>query len=479
MPVNRNALIRYKTIDKCLQNRYRKWTLEDLIDACSDALYEYEGIDKGVSKRTVQGDIQIMRSNKLGYNAPITVEEKKYYTYEDAHYSITNIPLTDQDLGMLTDAVQFMKQFRGFSHFRELEGMVQKLEDHIYSQKTKNKPVIDFEKNDNLKGLKFLDKLYKSIIKKEALNIEYKSFKARESNNFDFHPYLLKEYRNRWFLIGKKEDSKGIMNLALDRIISVKESKLMYEEEDDFDPSLYYRDTIGVSVSSSQAIEKIVLHLNKKHAPYVITKPLHWSQEVIEEDYYGITISLMVQHNFELEKELLGFGEGLKVIAPLRLRRKIKERHESATELYHHDLNTKGLNVTSKKIKHKGFALLNRIFTQREIKKILQVLKRHFGEDKATDISEGLFEKIKPMRGLLINRNLNSLLRTISPEFRITKTRYFHRVPESEKNKEWHQTVSNKELQINIYLDDYLEEDGCSACCPAHILRFIKSQIYN
>ena len=47
MPVNRNALIRYKTIDNCLRNPYRRWTLEDLVDACSDALYEYEGIDKG------------------------------------------------------------------------------------------------------------------------------------------------------------------------------------------------------------------------------------------------------------------------------------------------------------------------------------------------------------------------------------------------------------------------------------------------
>ena len=54
MPANRNALIRFKTIDKCLQNRFRKWTLDDLIEACSDALYEYEGIDKGVSKRSVQ-----------------------------------------------------------------------------------------------------------------------------------------------------------------------------------------------------------------------------------------------------------------------------------------------------------------------------------------------------------------------------------------------------------------------------------------
>ncbi len=43
MPVNRNALIRYRTIDKCLQNRRQKWTIEDLIEACSEALYEYEG----------------------------------------------------------------------------------------------------------------------------------------------------------------------------------------------------------------------------------------------------------------------------------------------------------------------------------------------------------------------------------------------------------------------------------------------------
>jgi len=80
MPVTRNALIRYRTIDNCLRNRARKWTLEDLIEACSEALYEYEGIDKGVSRRSIQMDIQFMRSDKLGYNAPIVVLEKKYYT---------------------------------------------------------------------------------------------------------------------------------------------------------------------------------------------------------------------------------------------------------------------------------------------------------------------------------------------------------------------------------------------------------------
>ena len=69
MPINKLALIRYKTIDNCLQNRYRKWTLNDLVEACAATLYEYEGITKGISVRTIQLDIQNMRSEKLGYNA--------------------------------------------------------------------------------------------------------------------------------------------------------------------------------------------------------------------------------------------------------------------------------------------------------------------------------------------------------------------------------------------------------------------------
>ena len=101
MPANRNALIRYKTIDNCLRNKYRRWTLEDLIDACSDALYEYEGITKGISRRTIQMDIQMMRSEKLGYNAPIVVYDNKYYRYEDVEYSITNTPISEQVLTVM------------------------------------------------------------------------------------------------------------------------------------------------------------------------------------------------------------------------------------------------------------------------------------------------------------------------------------------------------------------------------------------
>jgi len=108
MPANKNALIRYKTIDRCLRNRYRRWTLDDLVDACCDALYDMEGISKGVCARTVQMDIQIMRSDKLGYNAPIVVYDKIYYTYADPDYSITEMPLSMDDCKLIKEAITLL-----------------------------------------------------------------------------------------------------------------------------------------------------------------------------------------------------------------------------------------------------------------------------------------------------------------------------------------------------------------------------------
>ena len=109
MPANKNALIRYKTIDNCLKNKYRKWTLDDLIEACCDALYDMEGIKKGVCARTVQMDIQIMRSDKLGYYAPIEVYDRIYYRYADPDYSITQNPLSMDDCELLKKAIMLLE----------------------------------------------------------------------------------------------------------------------------------------------------------------------------------------------------------------------------------------------------------------------------------------------------------------------------------------------------------------------------------
>lgn len=469
MPTNRNALVRYKTIDKCLQNHYRQWTLEDLIDACSDALYEYEGILKGVSKRTVQADIQFMRSDKLGYNAPIIVVDRKYYAYEDKDYSITNIPLTDQDLGMLNETIEILKQFKGFSHFRELDGMVQKLEDHVYAQKTKQTPVIDFEKNENLKGLEFLDVLYQAIVKKKVIKMTYQSFKARSASSFDFHPYLLKEFRNRWFVIGSKGKNDTLLNLALDRIIKIDESQHYYIDRTDFNAKDYFKDTIGVSVSPNQEPEDIVLFITHQHAPYVLTKPFHASQKVIEKDHFGVTISFRVQHNFELEKDILGFGDGVKVIAPARLRRNIKERLAGGLDLYNTDLNESGIKAAIQKLEHNGFSILSHVFTLREIKKIIKEIDTYFQhhEDKKFG-KRTLLKDIPSLRPLLWNKNISAIVKTIDPEAFLVKAIYFNKPANENWYVTWHQDVPinvTQKVKRQGYTS-WTSKGGITSVCP-------------
>ncbi len=335
MATNKNALIRYRTIDKCLQNRSRKWTLNDLIDACSDALYEYEGKDTNVSKRTVQLDIQMMRSNKLGYNAPIITYERKYYTYESEDYTITEIPITGIDMDILTESVEMLSQFKDFSLFSELSGIIQKLEDKIYRESKSLTPIIHMEKNDNLKGLEHLDTLYQAILKRIAVKLNYQSFKSRKSNQLTFLAYILKEYNNRWFVVGRKEGSDNILTLALDRIENIELDLSIDYTIEAFDANTYYKDTYGVTVLNDSSLIGIEMEIDKANAPYVLTKPFHHSQRLVTRyDNGSILISIKVHHNYEIERLILGFGAGIKVIKPRKLRSRIKAHLSKALALY-------------------------------------------------------------------------------------------------------------------------------------------------
>jgi predicted DNA-binding transcriptional regulator YafY len=330
MSSNKNALIRYKTLDKCLKNKYRQYTLEDLIDECSEALFEFEGKESFVSKRTVQLDLQNMRSEKFGYEAPIEVYEKKYYRYSDPEYSIHNISVNESDLKAMNNAVQILKQFKDFSMFKDMNGVIQKLEDSIHS--TNQKSIIHLDKNERLKGLEHIDVLYESILNRKVLKILYKSFKARESDDYIVHPQLLKEYNNRWFLICWCKNK--MYNLALDRMEEIfTEEKMIYIDKE-FDSDQYFGEVIGVTVSDGQRAQNVIFKINAKHAPYVKTKPFHHSQEIINEDETGTTFKIFVQLNFELERMILGLGEFITVLKPGRLKRRIQASLKEAFQNY-------------------------------------------------------------------------------------------------------------------------------------------------
>lgn len=334
MALNKLALIRYKTIDDCLRNRARKWTLEHLIEKVSEALYEYEGIRDGVSKRTVQLDLQTMRSSKL-YSAPIVVTDKKHYTYEDPAFSITQSKLTAADVQKMNEVVGILKHLNGFNHFGEMSEMIAKLENNLHRNRTEGRNIIQFEGNALLRGLDWIDPLYKAIAARHVLQIDYRSFKARTAKQGVYCPYLLKEHRNRWFLIAKNKTQTHLLTLALDRIEAVQvlpHEPFVPHPSVDFDH--YFDDVIGVTKSETARAVKVILEVSPLMKPYVLTKPLHPSQTVLKEIDGSAIVQIEVVPNFELEREILGFGPGVKVLGPRLLVKRIATALRSAAALY-------------------------------------------------------------------------------------------------------------------------------------------------
>ncbi len=338
MPVNRATLIRISTIDRCLQNHYRRWTINDLIDACTDALAEFEGRSNPVSRRTFQNDLALMRSDRLGYNAPIVVRDNKYYEYEDPDFSITHLPLNDEGLHALNSALDILRQLQGFPQLAASIETISKLNEQISRHSGNSVPAMDLETVTGYRGTQFIGTIYDAVRKQQTIIVEYQSFKALQSEKLIVYPYLLKEYRNRWFLIGEKATNRSpqVNIFALDRIHSVELDKThSFKRCANFDPEHYFDDTIGVTRLIGDKARRVVIKIDRQQAPYVESKPFHKSQKVEQHFRDGsIQISLKVVINNELERLILGYGGHTEVIAPPEFRARIAESIRKAASHY-------------------------------------------------------------------------------------------------------------------------------------------------
>ncbi len=333
MPANRNILMRIRTIDACLRNRRRLWTIEDLRQACEDALYDYEGIPS-ISLRTVQRDIELMRGDKLGYFAPIVVRDRKYYGYSDPDYSISRLPLSEYDLAELGSAVDIIRHYQGFNRIRGQEDVLTRMQDQVQMQRS-NRQIVFIETNRQLKGLHFLAQLYEHTVRNETITVRYHSFRSARETVFRLSPYMLCEYNNRWFLVAYNDVTHNVMTLALDRMLSVEKGGGEYRENTFFNPEKYLGEMIGVTRDLYSKTMRVVLRFDAGQAPYVITKPMHRSQQVLErKEDGGIVVALNVIHNMELEGKILSFGSHVEVLAPRILRRRISGQILAAAAHY-------------------------------------------------------------------------------------------------------------------------------------------------
>ncbi len=332
MATNKHALMRYKFLDKCFSNKWKKYFIEDLIEYCTVELTAYVGSATKVSRRQLLDDITFMRS-EAGYKAPIlSMKEGKrvYYCYESADFSILKQPLNGSEQEQIQQVLETLGRIKGVPQLEWLNSVQAKLSSGLKLDQ-QQKPVISFEENEFLKGLEYLEPLYQFIIHKRVLAITYQGFRQFEPVVYIIHPYYLKQYNNRWFLFGFNEDTGHMQNLALDRIQEIEQLNSLPYKESFIDFDDYFYDIIGVTNSVDQKIERVVLKFNVNRIPYVLSKPIHGSQR-----YKNGLIYLELKINRELESCILSFGNDIEVIEPIYLRNQIDTIVKEIYQTYNH-----------------------------------------------------------------------------------------------------------------------------------------------
>lgn len=312
----------------------RKWTMQDLIGELSEQLCQNFGIDKGISRRTVFYDIELMRSMPpRGFDAPIVIKDGVYF-YEDPEFSIDNIPLSEKDLNNISDAISFLEQFNQLPISTELSLIREKLFGEATSTNADSQNIIGFEKTE-VKGIEFLIPLFKTIQNKNVLEIRYQPFKHRDVSLLCVHPYFLKQFKLRWYLIAYCETFKNIGFYSLDRLLSFKVlADVNFKDDIKFEAENYFKDIIGITLPENGKKQQIVLQFSPEQAPYIITKPIHSSQKLIKETNDGIILSLDLIPNYEFYSLILSFGSSVKIVSPDDLRTRIITNLENSIKNY-------------------------------------------------------------------------------------------------------------------------------------------------
>jgi predicted DNA-binding transcriptional regulator YafY len=335
MATNKHATIRYHALDRCFSNLGKRYFIEDLIEACNKALYDYAEVAEGIKRRQIFDDIKFMESEQ-GFSIPLErLKDGKqvYYRYYDRSFSIKKHAISESEVNQLKETLSMLTRFKGMPQFEWIEEMLIRVES-TFKLKGSSSVIVGFEHNPYLKGLNHFTNLFNAIQNCQALLISYKGYKQDVATEFVFHPWYLKQYNNRWFLFGLSDRYQTLSNLAIDRIQFVKDSKVKYAENTEIDFEEFFEEVIGVSINNKAITEKVVIKISNELWPYIESKPLHGSQKVKGKHDENVTIELNVQVNHELVALLFSYMEKIEVIEPLALRDKFKSVSETISKKY-------------------------------------------------------------------------------------------------------------------------------------------------
>ena len=338
MPTNKNAFIRYKFLDRLLSDRHHYYDRKALWEKVNELLDD-AGF-KQVTRRCIETDIIDLMD--APFNAPIEEYQaggKICLRYERG-FSIFKEEMSREERYLLREVLNTIGQFDGLDNFEWLDKFKLGLDIEGRNQ------IICFSNNPYLQNSNLLGTLFDMISNEVVIRLSYHTFTDATVRSIEFHPYLLKQYNDRWFLLGAADSDKKTLTFALDRIDDVEplpEKKYVECSEDLYER---FEDIVGVTLYEDRPVEHILCWVSDASKGYVDTKPIHGSYTPLKGDSElklrneypqlegGMFFTLDCVPNYELIRELCSYGKELVVLKPSSIQDEIYKRICEMNEKY-------------------------------------------------------------------------------------------------------------------------------------------------
>ena len=317
MPSDKNRHLRIEILHRCFSDLEREYSESDLRSEC------------GIARATFYRDLGYIRKvyGKDIFDAALLKRGK--YRYGIPGFAICKDVLDDVQLGQIKSVLLLLRKFMGKPQFEYLNSVIR----HMGGSK-ESEEVIHFDGNPYVKGMEWLVPLFEAIIKKQCKQVVYQPFDGAK-RIYIVHPYILKEYNQRWYLLCHKQDDVDremqLRTLSLDRVEEVNDIVHPFSPAPE-DLKEYFEDFIGITNKEDGKVQDVVIKCSQKEFNYLRTRPLHPTQRTLSVKEGLIQIS--VKPNYELYQWLLFYGDQIEVVKPQNVREKLKRVIQSMLRTY-------------------------------------------------------------------------------------------------------------------------------------------------
>jgi predicted DNA-binding transcriptional regulator YafY len=334
MAINKHPSERYRVIDRVIGQRKKVKTVD-----LQKAILSELALDK-ISIRQIEKDLEAMQeAPPHGYNAPLKQDNRsRAWYYTDPEFSIQNFGLRAEEIKALKFYASSIYQYRDYNLFKDFSTAIDKVVRAVRIQSKlagDSRIVIQTDNIDYVKGNEFIVDLADCVEERKLIRFNYQKYGHAKPTKRLVEPLLLKEYRNRWYLIANNitKEKKELRTFALDRISDLVCSEEYFTMDGSFEPLIYYKHSFGI-IRQDSSVEKVILEFAASQKNYLESLPIHSTQKILSATKSKIRVSLEIIPSYEFYECILGYGELVKVISPKHLVDQIKDRINKASQHY-------------------------------------------------------------------------------------------------------------------------------------------------